>query len=168
MKYMQEFVSNASWFSIGISVAVVLLFGATMVFSTSTISTNIATDGTLAVTGASTLTGRVDAAAAVAASSTLQVTGAVRNYSTLTQTGAATFTADATFNGGIDAITLTHTNAATSSITVGCVDTFATSTASPIMMMFMGSTTLGTSVLATDYGGGTATGLVLWGFGSCS
>ena len=165
---MDSIVRNTSWFALGLSVAVILLFGAVMVQSVSTISTNIATDGTLAVTGASTLTGAVTAAAAVQASSTLQVTGAVRNYSTLTQTGAATFTADATFNGGIDAITLTHTNAATSSITVGCVDTFATSTASPIMMMFMGSTTLGTSVLATDYGGGTATGLVLWGFGSCS
>ena len=167
---MQEFVSNASWFSIGISVAVVLLFGATMVFSTSTISTNIATDGTLSVTGASTLTGRVDAAAAVAASSTLQVTGAVRNYSTLTQTGAATFTADATFNGGIDAITLTHTNAATSSITVGCVDTFATSTASPIKFMLFASSslTIDTTSITAGFGGGTSEGLVLWGFGSCS
>ena len=167
---MQGFANNASWFSIGISVAVVLLFGATMVFSTSTISTNIATDGTLSVTGASTLTGRVDAAAAVAASSTLQVTGAVRNYSTLTQTGAATFTADATFNGGIDAITLTHTNAATSSITVGCVDTFATSTASPIKFMLFASSslTIDTTSITAGFGGGTSEGLVLWGFGSCS
>ena len=167
---MDSIVRNTSWFALGLSVAVILLFGAVMVQSVSTISTNIATDGTLAVTGASTLTGAVTAAAAVQASSTLQVTGAVRNYSTLTQTGAATFTADATFDGGIDAITLTHTNAATSSITVGCVDTFATSTASPIKFMLFASSslTIDTTSITAGFGGGTSEGLVLWGFGSCA
>jgi hypothetical protein len=157
-------IAKQSYLSIAFAVAIVVLFSAAGVWGATTISTNIETGGTLSVTGASTLTG------AVAASSTLQVTGAVRNYSTLTQTGAATFTADATFDGGIDAITLTHSNTATSSITVGCVDTFATSTASPIkFMLYATSTTVLNGVaVATDFGGGTMQGFVLWGFGSCS
>jgi hypothetical protein len=158
MKYMDNVVRNGSWFSVGVAVAVVLLFGAVMVQGASTISTDISTGGALSVTGASTLTG------AVWASSTAQVTGAVRNYGTLTQTGAATFTADATFDGGNDAVTLTHSNTATSSIAVGCIDTYATSTATPIRLM-MGEMNASAS---STYGGAGDAGFVVWGFGACS
>ena len=194
MKSILEWSRNAGWFSLGVSVAVVLLFGAVMVQSATTISTNITTGGTLGVTDLSTLTGGFVSQAsstvvgaftgtgAVAASSTLQVTGAVTNYSTLTQagavwasstlqaTGASRFYADSIFDGGIDALTLTHADTATSSLTVGCIDTYATSTASPIKYMLFASSTLnidGASVTG-GFGGGTMEGLVLWGFGSCS
>ncbi|MBI4079811.1 hypothetical protein HY414_01100 [Candidatus Kaiserbacteria bacterium] len=75
MKYIRNFVTSASWFSLGISIAVVLLFGAVMAQGSSTISTNISTDGTLAVTGASTLTGNVTASGDISVGDDLTVTG---------------------------------------------------------------------------------------------
>ncbi len=49
-------------------------------------------------------------------------------------TGAPTFTADATFSGGDNGITVTSTNTATSSIIVGCIDSFATSTETEVRL----------------------------------
>ena len=169
-------MTNASWFSLGASVAAVLLFGAVMVQSATTISTNISTGGTLGVTGLSTLTAGFvsQASSTVVGAGTVTgaatIGGAVWASSTLQATGASRFYADAIFDGGIDALTLTHADTATSSITVGCIDTYATSTASPIKYMLFASSTLnidGASVTG-GFGGGTMEGLVLWGFGSCS
>lgn len=170
MKGALTWVKNASWFSLGISVAVTLLFGAIMVQGATTISTNISTEGTLGVTGLSTLTAGFVSQASSTVVGAQTVTGAVWASSTLQATGASRFYADSIFDGGIDAVTLTHSNSATSSITVGCVDTFATSTASPIKFMLFAtsSTVLNSVTVATDFGGGTMQGLVLWGFGACS
>ena len=170
---------NTSWFTLGISVAVVLLFGAIMVESATTISTNVNTGGTLTVTGASTLTG------AVWATSTLQVTGAVKFYSTLAledditlendetisndTDGTIALGGDVSISGGDGGLVVTSTNAATSSVTVGCIETYATSTATTIKQMFFASSTLnidGASITA-GFGGGTHQGIVLWGFGTC-
>lgn len=80
-------------------------------------------------------------------SGTLAVTGATTLSSTLTQTTS---------------------NTATSTAEFGCVESTATSTASPIKVMYIASTTIGGSVVSTaGFGGGTAQGLVLWGFGNC-
>jgi|TARA_Y100000310_G_scaffold339091_1_gene430669 hypothetical protein len=76
---------------------------------------------------------------------TLAVTGAT------THTGAVTHTADATFSGGNSGITITTTNSATSSIEVGCIDTYATSTATAIRLS------------AT-----TTPGIAYWTYGNCS
>lgn len=46
--------------------------------------------------------------------------------------GAITTTADATFGGGANAITVTTSNSATSSMTVGCINMYATSTATSL------------------------------------
>jgi len=85
---------NASWFSLGVSVAVVLLFGAIMVQGSTTISANISTGGTLAVTGATTLTGDVtldggSGALTLTTSNTATSTaiiGCIQTYATSTDT----------------------------------------------------------------------------------
>lgn len=71
--------------------------------------------------------------------------GAVTNSSTLTQTGVATFAADAVFNGGDGGVVITSSNTATSSITVGCFESYATSTATTLKLMFTASTTAPTN-----------------------
>ncbi len=186
MKGFAGWAYNTSWFTLGIVFASILLFGVVATQAATTISTNITTGGTLSVSGLSSLAG-FQSTASSSVSSTLNVTdvstlaglissasstftGALWASSTLQSTGAARFYADSTFDGGIDAVTLTHTNAATSSITVGCVDTFATSTGSPIKLMFYASSTLGIdgASVTAGFGGGTQQGLVLWGYGSCS
>lgn len=60
-------------------------------------------------------------------------------------TGAPTFTADATFNGGDGGIVITTSNTATSSIEVGCWQSYATSTATALKLMFTASTTAPTN-----------------------
>ena len=78
-----------------------------------------------------------------------------------------TVTDDATISGG--SLVVTTSNSATSTVQVGCVQTVATSTASPIKVMYFASSTLnidGASVTA-GFGGGTSQGMVLWGFGTC-
>ncbi len=78
--------------------------------------------------------------------------------------GVATFastivhTGLATFNGGI---TVTTTNTATSTTSVGCVQTTATSTATPIKLSYA------TYPNATTTYSGTSSGFVTWTFGSC-
>jgi hypothetical protein len=98
-------------------------------------------------------------------------TGAITTSAALTSTAAATFTglttsATTTAGGNVD---VTTTNAATSTVIVGCVQTYATSTATPIKQMFFASSTLnidGASITA-GFGGGTQQGIVLWGYGKC-
>ncbi len=82
-----------------------------------------------------------------------------------TTIASLTVTGDSVISGGTE--TITTTNTATSTLAVGCVQTTATSTATPIKMTFMASTTIGASPLASGFGGATAVGLVLWGYGTC-
>jgi hypothetical protein len=58
------------------------------------------------------------------------------------------------------AFTQATSNTATSTASVGCVQTVATSTATPIRLLFTASTT------ATAISG-TQSGFVLWGYGKC-
>lgn len=84
----------------------------------------------------------------------------------LSVTGGLAVSATSTFYGNVN---LNTANTATSSVAVGCVQTYATSTATPIKQMFFASSTLnidGATVTA-GFGGGTMQGLVLWGFGLC-
>lgn len=69
-----------------------------------------------------------------------------------------TITDDATIQGGT--FTVTTTNAATSTSALGCVQTTATSTLTPIRLLYTASTT------ATAISG-TQAGFVLWGYGTC-
>lgn len=83
-------------------------------------------------------------AAAATFSSTLQVTGATTFSSTFTQT---------------------NTNAATSTASLGCIQTTATSTLTPVKLTIIGAgLPAGT---ATSSFGATGSGLVAWSFGVC-
>lgn len=69
--------------------------------------------------------------------------------------------------GGVtnfDNLTLTTTNAATSTIAAGCYQTTATSTASPVILTF-GTSFTGTTTFPT--GLAVSGGLVAWKFGTC-
>lgn len=57
--------------------------------------------------------------------------------------------------------TVTTTNTATSTLVVGCIQTYATSTASPVYIAF-GASNFGTTTF-----GAAGRGLVTWQFGSC-
>jgi len=122
MKGVLTWVRNASWFSLGVACAAILLFGVVAVQAASTISTNIATDGNLSVTGTASVTGQttlgnasstvlsntgtayfggtatttVNSAGNVSVAGTLGVTGASTLSSTLAVTGATTLSASTT------------------------------------------------------------------------
>lgn len=65
---------------------------------------------------------------------------------------------DATVSGGN--LTVTTSNTATSTTSVGCIQTTATSTATPIRFLIHSTTTPSTI-------SGIASGYVAWGYGSC-
>ena len=91
---MKKFITNKNVYSVILSVVLSFAFVAVSVFASSTISTNISTDGTLTVSGVSTMNGNVtlgDVAGDVIlstgtlhASSTFLVTGATTLYGTTT------------------------------------------------------------------------------------
>lgn len=86
----------------------------------------------------------------------------VETTATLTVGGASTLTGDVTLSGGNGALTLTTSNSATSTATVGCYQTYATSTATAVRITF------GTNAWATSTTqGSNANGLVAWQYGSC-
>ena len=91
----------------------------------------------------------------ISADSTSPSAGQVRG-TTLTTTGVATL-ASATVTG---TLTQSTTNAATTTAALGCVQTTATSTLTPIRLLYTASTT------ATAISG-TQAGFVLWGYGTC-
>ena len=138
-------------------------------FATTTASTGaFATQSTLTVAGHSSIT--------TASTTHITTTGNlwVNGFATTTAaTGAIatqgdlTVQGDGTVSGGT--LTLTTTNAATSTAVIGCIQTYASSTATPIKQMFYASSTLGITgeIITAGFGGGTQQGLVLWGFGTC-
>lgn len=85
--------------------------------------------------------------------------------------GASYFNVDAPSFGGttnFDALTLstgpltvTSTNSATSTTQLGCIQTTATSTATPIRIV------IGSSGATTTFQGASSVGVVGWQYGSC-
>ena len=73
---------------------------------------------------------------------------------------SGTFSGDVSVSGGT--VTLTTANSATSTAIIGCIQSYATSTATAIRMEF--STT---TALATYSGGPVPTGVVAWRYGTC-
>lgn len=71
---------------------------------------------------------------------------------TLTTTGASVFGST---------VTVTTSNSATSTVSLGCIQTTATSTATPVRLV------IGSSGATTSYQGSVATGVVGWQYGSC-
>ena len=191
-----------------ISVVLAVVFGVLFVTlvanAVTTISTNIVTDGTLSVTGASTLTGLTSMVQAsstrfsvhdklyvggsatttinssgdllVVGSTTLQKFTATHSTTTnaTTTNGFSTtasstnlFSASAsvgtfTVSGAKTTTTLTTSNSATSTLIVGCVQMYATSTATAVHITF------GTAEHSTTTSqGATSNGLVAWLYGAC-
>ena len=143
-----------------ISVALAVIFGVLLVSivadAVTTISTNLDTDGTLNADGAATL------------GSTLTVTGATTLSSTLTVDTTSTLTGDVIMSGGNDGLIITTSNTATSSIDVGCIQMYATSTETAVHLTFataqLATTTTQIGTGDTD---GTYGGVVVWRFGAC-
>ena len=140
--------------SVVLSVVFGVLFVSLVASAVTTISTNIATDGNATITGTLGVTGHTTL---TTASST--ITSQTGNFMV---NGYATTTAS---NGNIETsgdITVTTANNATSTITVGCVQMYATSTATAVHLTF-GSAAHAT----TTTQGVTSTGLVAWIYGAC-
>lgn len=77
----------------------------------------------------------------------------------ITTTDDLIVTDDATVSGGN--LTVTTSNSATSTASLGCIQTTATSTATPVKVRFsIASTTLTTA-------GVTSNGLMAWSYGNC-
>lgn len=90
----------------------------------------------------------------ISADNTSPVAGEVRGTD-------LTITDDAVISGG--SLTLTTSNSATSTAVIGCVQTYATSTATAISIVFNSIGTSSTNMLNSQ----TANGHVLWTYGSC-
>ncbi|MDP4000938.1 MAG: hypothetical protein Q8P83_01750, partial [bacterium] len=81
---------------------------------------------------------------------------------TLTVGGVSTLTGDVTMSGGSGALVITTTNAATSTVAVGCIQTYATSTDTAVRLV------LSSAASSTPtYGAGDAIGGVSWNYGTC-
>lgn len=85
----------------------------------------------------------------------------VTNFDSLTLSEDLIVTDDATVSGG--SFTLTTSNSATSTATIGCFQTYATSTATAIRM---GYDLTSTTTVKNQYGT-TVGGFVTWGYGTC-
>ena len=86
-----------------------------------------------------------------------QMFGAVTARTTITNQW--TFAATTTNSSNV---VITTSNTATSSVQVGCIQTTATSTDTPVRLV------LGNSVIATTtYQGSTSQGTVVWQYGKC-
>ncbi len=81
----------------------------------------------------------------------------------VTMSNVASITGDVTLGGGAGALVITTTNAATSTASVGCVQTVATSTLTPIKLV-IGSVNATASSTATN---STISGFVTWAYGTC-
>lgn len=162
-----------------ISVILSVIFGVLVITiaanAVSTISTNISTDGTLSVTGLTTLTNASSTITSQTGNfmvngyaTTTASNGNIATAGTLTVTGASTLTGDVTMSGGNGALSITTSNTATSTLEVGCLQMYATSTATAIHLTFataqMATTTTqgGTGDTTGTYGGD-----VIWRYGAC-
>ncbi|MCR4334089.1 MAG: hypothetical protein NUV60_03730 [Patescibacteria group bacterium] len=139
-----------------LALAVIFVSAGIAQAAATTISTNITTTGTLSVTGLSTLLG---------GATTTQLT--LLSGDTLKNATASStvLSADLTVGSGVsdsgDLVVTNNGNAAgtiaTSTLTVGCINATATSSATQLHLIF--STTGATSTFA---------GTAYWGYGTCS
>ncbi len=188
--------------SVILSVVFGVLLISLMVNAATTISTNVQTDGTLSVTGASTLTGLTSmiqasstrfsvhdtayfggsATSTINSAGDLLVVGSttLQNFTFTTATGTSAtttnffstvasstrFAAASAILGNLtvkqgETTTLTTANSATSTLIVGCIQMYATSTATAVNLQFHASSTLANST------NGATAGLVVWKYGAC-
>ncbi len=145
-----------------------IVIGLAVIFVSASIAQAATTITTDISTGALTLTGALTGTSGTL-STTLGVTG-LSSFGNASTTGNVSV-AGALWVGGnatttaAGALTLTGpitvTNpAATSTLTVGCINSTATSTATPIHFIF--------GIIGTTTVSGTSSGSVQWAYGSCS
>jgi len=126
--------------SVVLSVVFGVLFVTLVANAVTTISTAIVTAGNI-----TTSAGNIEATAG-----------------TLLIGSTSVLTGDVTLSGGNGALVVTTSNSATSTIQVGCISMYATSTATAVRLTF------GTNAWATSTTqGSNAVGLVAWQYGSC-
>ncbi len=136
---MNENTTKFIW--VGILIAVIIATGAYFFPKTQIVST----DAEMLGAGTRFPNG-------ISADRTSPIAGQVRGTTLLT-TGASTFGGTGTF---------TTTNTATSTVVVGCIQTTATSTASPVRLVF---SSIATS--SPTFNPSNTIGLVGWQFGTC-
>src|SRR3989344_3730658 len=206
MKSIVSWIENASWFSLGISVSVVALFGIMWVQAATTISTSVTTGAsvyatsTISVTGlsslhagfvstgSSTIIGALNVTDDIFATGTVAFTGLSSFHSGFVSTGSSTqigvlnvtsniFGSSTVAFGGLSSLhagfvstgsstvegLLTMDNAsttgnfsniqvantATTTAYLGCIQTYGTTTAQKIRLVFYASSTVGS--VATSY-----------------
>ena len=148
--------------SVVLSVIFGVLFISLVADAVTTISTNIVTDGNLSATLATT----------TSATSTRALFGSDITGNTLSIGGSASTTINSAGNLLVigsttlqrftfTSATSTTSNSATSTLEVGCIQMYATSTATAVRFLFHASSTISTTVT------GTASGYLLWGYGTC-
>ena len=120
-----------------------------------TISTNVTTAGNISTTGSGTLS-IAGLATLLAGATTTQLTlgssDTIKNLSASTTAISGSVTADAD-------LTLLNAQSATSTATVGCIISTATSSATKIRLMYNTQAT-------TSINNATVRGVVVWGYGS--
>lgn len=168
MNSIKTYVNNLGRATRAILLGLMVVFiSAGIAQAATTISTNVQTDGTLSVTGVSTLTGAVTANGALnviglstfgaTASTTISTAGVITlpTGDTIKNTVASTTALSGSLT--VDAnITLLNAQAATSSLSVGCIQATATSSATKVKLVF--STAGATSTFA---------GTTYWSYGTC-
>lgn len=90
----------------------------------------------------------------------------VRDQFTVTNAGVLTTSGDATFNGGDGGVVVTSSNTATSSVTVGCIETYATSTATTVRLQLGTGNAISTTT-SRNASAATTGGVVYWFYGTC-
>ncbi len=139
-----------------------ILLGLAVVFvsagiaqAATTISTSITTAGDISATGSGTLS-IAGLATFLGGATTTQLTlgrsDTIKNLTASTTAVSGSITADAD-------LTLLNAQSATSTATVGCIISTATSSATKIKLMYNKQAT-------TSINNGTVQGVVLWGYGS--
>ena len=162
-----------------ISVVLSVIFGVLVISlvanAVTTISTNLDTDGTLTVDGHSTLTSASSTVTSQTGNfmvngyaTTTATNGNIATNGTLAVTSTTVLTGDVTMSGGNDGLIITTTNTATSSIDVGCIQMYATSTETAVHLTFATAALATTTTqIGTGDTDGTYGGVVVWRFGAC-
>jgi hypothetical protein len=164
-KRLQAFFDSGKPTALIFSVVLSVLLVTGLVQAASTISTNITTDGnitaggTLGVAGvgtlglASTTVLSVNNTAYFGATATTTINGA-GNLFVVGSTTLQNFT--------FQNATSTHSNTATSTLVIGCIQMYATSTATAVRLEFGVN-----NMASTTFSNATANGQVVWRYGTC-
>ena len=154
----QTFFDSGKPIAMVLSVVLSVLLVTALVEAASTISTNITSSGTITGNYASSTVLSVNNTAFFGGTATTTINGA----GDLFVVGSTTLQ-NFTFQNA----TSTHSNSATSTLSVGCIQAYATSTATKIRIEFGSAAIAAASSTNFRGGAGLVQGQVLWGYGAC-